>query len=118
MKKTGKITPAQAGVDPKAIQGFLDQIERKLIQIHSYMILKGNQVFAEGVYEPCHANDHHMLFSLSKSFTSTAIGFAVEEGSPQGYNTGGFGLNSCSIKRYSPVNCSRRLCVMWKVLRS
>lgn len=75
-----RISPVEAGVDPKAIQGFLDQIEKNHVHLHSYMMLKGNKVFAEGSYFPCHRDDLHMLFSLSKSFTSTAVGFAVQEG--------------------------------------
>lgn len=78
--KLERITPDQAGVRPEAIQGFLDQIKRNRVYVHNYMMIKGDRVFAEGAYAPCRPDDVHMLFSLSKSFTSTAAGFAVQEG--------------------------------------
>jgi CubicO group peptidase (beta-lactamase class C family) len=37
-------------------------------------------VVAEGYWAPSQANDPHILFSLSKSFTSTAIGMLVADG--------------------------------------
>lgn len=74
-----RISPAQAGVDPGHVTGFLNQLEEKKVHLHSFMMLKGDRVFAEGEYAPCRKRDPHMLCSLSKSFTSTAVGFAVQE---------------------------------------
>lgn len=75
-----RITPEEAGVPCSAIEGFLDQIREKQVHLHSFMMLKGDKVFAEGSYAPCRMEDVHMLFSLSKSFTAVAVGFAVQEG--------------------------------------
>jgi CubicO group peptidase (beta-lactamase class C family) len=44
------------------------------------MLLRHGQALAEGWWSPYEAERPHMLFSLSKSFTSTAIGLAVAEG--------------------------------------
>ena len=44
------------------------------------MLLRHGQVVAEGWWAPYAPERPHMLFSLSKSFTSTAIGLAVAEG--------------------------------------
>jgi CubicO group peptidase (beta-lactamase class C family) len=54
----------------------LDQIE----YLHSVMVLRHGHVIAEGWWSPYAAESPHMLFSLSKSFTSTAIGLLVDEG--------------------------------------
>jgi CubicO group peptidase (beta-lactamase class C family) len=43
------------------------------------MIVRHGKVIAEGWWDPYKADLKHTLFSLSKSFTSTAIGFAVAE---------------------------------------
>ena len=75
-----KCTPEEVGISSEAVHGFLDQIERNQVHLHSFMILRGKKVFAQGAYAPCRMEDIHMLFSLSKSFTSTAVGFAVQEG--------------------------------------
>jgi CubicO group peptidase (beta-lactamase class C family) len=48
--------------------------------MHSFMLVRHGHVVAEGWWEPYDAATPHVLFSLSKSFTSTAVGFAVAEG--------------------------------------
>ena len=75
-----RISPWKAGVNPRDVLDFLTRIEERRIHLHSFMMLKGDKVFAEGSYAPCQEKDLHMLFSMSKSFTSTAVGFAVQEG--------------------------------------
>ncbi|UUZ96296.1 beta-lactamase family protein [Paenibacillus sp. P25] len=45
------------------------------------MLLRRGQVAAEAWWAPYGPDIPHMMFSLSKSFTSTAIGLAVSEGS-------------------------------------
>jgi CubicO group peptidase (beta-lactamase class C family) len=44
------------------------------------MLLRHGQVVAEGWWAPYSPSKVHLLYSLSKSFTSTAIGLAVAEG--------------------------------------
>jgi hypothetical protein len=44
------------------------------------MILRHGQVLVEGWWAPYTPADVNLLYSLSKSFTSTALGFAVSEG--------------------------------------
>ena len=44
------------------------------------MVLRHGKVVAEGWWAPYGKNDPHVMFSLSKSFTSTAVGFAIAEG--------------------------------------
>ncbi len=44
------------------------------------MVVRHGRVVAEGWWAPYDAATPHLLFSLSKSFTSTAVGFAVAEG--------------------------------------
>ena len=44
------------------------------------MLVRHGQVVAEGWWSPYAADEPHMLYSLSKSFTSTAVGLAVAEG--------------------------------------
>ncbi|MBD5392847.1 MAG: serine hydrolase [Lachnospiraceae bacterium] len=77
--KLSTITPKQAGIAPRDLLNFLDLVEKKQIHLHNFVMIKGNQVFAQGSYAPCRRDDLHTLFSMSKSFTSTAIGFAVQE---------------------------------------
>jgi CubicO group peptidase (beta-lactamase class C family) len=48
--------------------------------MHSFMLVRHGQVIAEGWWQPEAADQPHILHSLSKSFTSTAVGLAVSEG--------------------------------------
>ncbi|HWJ53995.1 MAG TPA: serine hydrolase domain-containing protein [Propionibacteriaceae bacterium] len=74
-------TPAAAGVSASGIEAFLDAIEAApTVALHSLMILRRGQVVAEGWWAPYRPDDVHLLYSISKSFTSTALGFALAEG--------------------------------------
>lgn len=73
-------TPGSLGIPPRAIQNFLNAVNEKDLGLHSFMLLRHGQVAAEGWWKPYDKSFVHMLFSLSKSFTSTAVGFACQEG--------------------------------------
>lgn len=71
--------PETEGVSSKGIINFLDAIANSNHEMHSIMILRHGKVIAEGWWTPYRPDLKHTLYSLSKSFTSTAVGFAVAE---------------------------------------
>jgi CubicO group peptidase (beta-lactamase class C family) len=73
-------TPEAQGVAAAGILDFLDAIEREKFELHSFMMLRHGKVIAEGWWEPYGPDFVHTMYSMSKSFTSTAVGFAVAEG--------------------------------------
>jgi CubicO group peptidase (beta-lactamase class C family) len=75
-----RCTPEEAGMEPTAILDFIRTAEQTICYLHSFMLLSYGQVVAEGWWYPWRAETPHELYSLSKSFTSTAIGMAVAEG--------------------------------------
>jgi CubicO group peptidase (beta-lactamase class C family) len=75
-----RCTPEEAGFPSKAVIDFLDFLEHHGIEIHSFMILRHGKVCAEGWWAPYAADITHPVFSFGKSITSTAIGFAEQEG--------------------------------------
>jgi CubicO group peptidase (beta-lactamase class C family) len=75
-----RATPESQGVSSQAILEFVDAANRDIDSLHSVMIVRHGQVIAEGWWSPYDASTRHMLFSLSKSFTSTAVGIAAAEG--------------------------------------
>lgn len=79
-KQLPRSTPVEQGVSPESIMSFLDAIKQDGLELHSLMILRNGSVIAEGWWQPYRADDPHQMNSLSKSFTSTAIGLAVHEG--------------------------------------
>lgn len=79
-KRLPRAAPESVGVDPAAIAAFLDGVEENVGGLHSLMLLRHGKVAAEGWWAPYAPRHPHMLYSLSKSFTSTALGLAVSEG--------------------------------------
>ncbi|WP_221029099.1 serine hydrolase domain-containing protein [Actomonas aquatica] len=73
-------SPEAQGVSSAAIQAFIDDVDANIDALHSFMLVRHGQVVAEGWWTPHHADAQHMFFSLSKSFTSTAVGMAIAEG--------------------------------------
>ncbi len=74
-------TPVDQRVDPAAILSFLDAVdERPGVEMHSLMVVRHGRVVAEGCWAPYSAGRPQLLYSLSKSFTSTAAAFAQAEG--------------------------------------
>ena len=72
--------PEQQGIPSAAILAFVKAAQKSVQSLHSFMLLRHGIVVAEGWWYPYRPEAPHMLFSLSKSFTSTAVGFAVAEG--------------------------------------
>ncbi|HTL66370.1 MAG TPA: serine hydrolase domain-containing protein [Lacunisphaera sp.] len=73
-------TPEAEGVSSADILKFLDEAEPRVDGLNSFMLVRHGKVVAEGWWAPYAADEPHMMYSLSKSFTSTAIGLAVAEG--------------------------------------
>jgi CubicO group peptidase (beta-lactamase class C family) len=73
--------PLEQHVDPAGVIAFLDAMDaRPDIEMHSFMLVRHGHVAAEGWWRPYSAERVHLLYSLSKSFTSTAAAFAAAEG--------------------------------------
>jgi CubicO group peptidase (beta-lactamase class C family) len=73
-------TPEEQGISSAGINKFLEAIKQSAQEFHSLMILRHGHVVAEGWWWPYSAEHRQQLYSLSKSFTGTAIGLAVGEG--------------------------------------
>ncbi|WP_018616374.1 serine hydrolase domain-containing protein [Segetibacter koreensis] len=73
-------TPEEEGVPAPAISTFLDSVNSSKHEFHSFMLMRHGKVIAEGWWNPYRKDLRHTLYSLSKSFTATAVGFARAEG--------------------------------------
>jgi CubicO group peptidase (beta-lactamase class C family) len=72
--------PEAQGISSHDVAIFVQEAEKRLNALHSFMLVRHGHVVAEGWWAPYAAAERHMLFSLSKSFAATAVGFAVAEG--------------------------------------
>ena len=73
-------TPEAENVLSPGILAFLEAMERTQHELHSFMMLRHGKVVAEGWWDPYGPDIKHTMYSMSKSFTSTAVGFAIAEG--------------------------------------
>ncbi len=73
-------SPEAQGISSTAILEFIEAADTKIESMNSFMLVRHGQVVAEGWWSPYNADSPHSLYSLSKSFTSTAVGLAISEG--------------------------------------
>jgi len=71
--------PEKEGVSSQAILNFIEAIEQTGEEWHSFIFLRHGKVIAEGWWSPFRPEIKQTIYSTSKTFTSTAIGFAVSE---------------------------------------
>ena len=72
-------TPEAEGVSSEAITQFLDIASKSQHEFHSFMLVRHGKVIAESWWNPYKNDLKHTMYSCSKSFTATAVGFAVAE---------------------------------------
>jgi CubicO group peptidase (beta-lactamase class C family) len=72
--------PEAQGVASSGVLDFINAVESARLNVHSLMLVRRGQVVAEGWWAPYASHLKHTMYSLSKSFTSTAVGMAVAEG--------------------------------------
>ena len=75
-----RATPESQGISSAGLQALYADADAERLGIHGLMVLRHGKVVAEGWWAPYTADDPHELYSLSKSFTSTAIGLLQAEG--------------------------------------
>lgn len=74
-----RATPEEVGVPVKALCEFVRELDAYKY-VHGFMVLRHGKVIAEGWRAPYSADDPHMLFSGTKSFTAVAIGMVEDDG--------------------------------------
>jgi hypothetical protein len=74
-------TPADQGVDAGGVLDFLDALEAEPgVEPHGLMILRHDRLVAEGWWAPYSPARPQLVYSLSKSFTTTAAALAAGDG--------------------------------------
>lgn len=75
-----KSTPESTGISSRYILQFIERLETSKVPMHSLLLLHHDKLIVEGYYAPYGADTLHRMFSISKSFTSIAIGLLEAEG--------------------------------------
>lgn len=71
--------PERQGVGTESILRFLEAIEANSLEVHSFMFVRHGHVITEAWWHPYKSEINHIMHSATKTFTATAIGFAVDE---------------------------------------
>lgn len=71
--------PEDVGVHPSWVEDYVQRINKGRTMQHSFLMMRGTKVFAEGYYRPFHEKWLHRMYSISKSFVSAAIGMLCDE---------------------------------------
>lgn len=79
-KALPRSTPESQGMNSAVVRQFIETAHQKVDTLHSVMIIRHGRVVAEAWWSPEAADKKHVMHSLSKSFTSTAVGLAIAEG--------------------------------------
>lgn len=72
--------PENHGLSSRALYDLFGQIEQRELHLNSFMLLQDGKVTAEFWREPYRKEIPQLLYSLSKSFTSIAVGIAWDKG--------------------------------------
>ncbi|MBQ2846636.1 MAG: serine hydrolase [Clostridia bacterium] len=72
--------PEQVGISSNEIEAFIKDIEASGIEAHSMKIIRHGKTAFECYRHPYNSETPHIMYSVSKSFTSVAMGFAIDEG--------------------------------------
>lgn len=64
----------------RSITALLDRLGERSVECHSLIVVRHGHVVAEGWWAPYSAERPHLLYSLTKSFTSVAVGLAIRDG--------------------------------------
>ncbi|MDR0749483.1 MAG: ChbG/HpnK family deacetylase [Tannerellaceae bacterium] len=79
-KALPRSAPAAEKVNGKGLSAYLEAVKKSGQEIHSLMIVRNGKVVAEHWFAGHAADKPHAMFSVSKTYTATAAGFAVSEG--------------------------------------
>src|SRR6185369_6096225 len=79
-KTLPRSSPEQQGIASADLLSFVDAADKEVDAMNSFVLLRHGHVVAEGWWAPYDRDTPHVLYSLSKSFTSTAVGLAIAEG--------------------------------------
>ena len=75
-----RVSPVSAGVASVGITAFIKALDRSKAAMRGFVFLRGGKAVFERYWEPYTAEDKNWVYSLSKSFTSTAVGFCFDDG--------------------------------------
>lgn len=75
-----KITPEKAGISSENVRKFIETLQARNLAMHSVLLMKGENIFAEYYWKPFDKDFCHRMYSQTKSYVGVAIGILHQEG--------------------------------------
>lgn len=75
-----KITEIQAGLPAGSVAKFITELKKRRACLHSVLLFRNGKLFCEEYAPGFDENTRHRLYSVSKTYTSCAIGRAISDG--------------------------------------
>ena len=72
--------PEDVGISSIDVANFLQECDKAHYKLRTLHIIRHGKAVVDAARYPFRASDKRLVYSVSKTFTSTAIGFAVQEG--------------------------------------
>ena len=73
-------TPESQGLDSAVLAEALDYIRARGVPAHSFLVVRNGIIVLEAYFYPYQGREVHDVASVTKSFTSAAVGIAIEKG--------------------------------------
>jgi CubicO group peptidase (beta-lactamase class C family) len=80
MLKLESASAEEAGLNGALLDDLIRALERSPAELRGLVLVRGGKAALRKFWEPYREEDPVWVYSLSKSFCSTAVGFAVQEG--------------------------------------
>lgn len=77
-------TPEEQGIDPEAIAAAVRAAEELRLNLHSLLVIRHGALVSETYFAGYTAETRHELYSVTKSFTATLVGIAIDQGLLEG----------------------------------
>ena len=75
-----KVSPESLGIPSETFLRFYHELSINKLPIHDFIFMRHGKVATLGSWYPYTKDMNHIMYSTSKSVTSLAIGFCVDDG--------------------------------------
>jgi len=79
-------TPAQQGMDAGLLSQAIEVVKQDSISLYSLLIIRNGYIVSETYFQGAAADQRREIYSCTKSFTSTLVGIAFDQGLIDGVN--------------------------------
>ncbi len=73
-------TPAEQGMDAEKLSAALEKAQKSMTGLHSLLVIRHGYLVQENYFSSYKQDTLHTQYSVSKSFISTLVGIAIDQG--------------------------------------